>query len=630
MKRLFVFLKPYRVPISFVLILIFLQSLSDLYLPTLMADIVNYGVVEGNTSYIFKIGGFMLLVAAAGGLCSIAASYFSSKVSSGFGKSLRGEVFAHAENFSLQEFDKIGTASLITRTTNDITQVQQVLMMMMRMMIGAPMMCIGGIIMAVSKDAKLSLVIVAAIPVLAATIFIIARNGIPLFKVMQKKLDQLNLVLREGLTGIRVIRAFNRMGHEQTRFRTANKDLTGTATRVNRIMGAMMPMMMLIMNFASVAIVWFGGIRISEGHMQIGDLMAFLQYAMQIMFSLIMVSMMFVMIPRASVSAARIREVLDIVPDMKDGKLPQADRVRMTKGQVEFQDVTFHYPGAEKPALSGISFSAYPGETTAIIGGTGSGKTTLISLIPRFYDVNGGRILVDGVDVRELPQAELRSIIGFVPQKAVLFTGTIADNIRYGKEDATDEEVRHAAAVAQASEFIAEMKDGFESVIAQGGTNVSGGQKQRLSIARALVRKPEIYVFDDSFSALDFKTDALLRAALKRETGEATVLIVAQRVTTVMDADRIIVLEDGEIAGIGTHRELMGSCGVYREIVASQLSESALHEAESEILAEADAEGSVFGESEGLQRAGAGLVRPNSDEASGASFVTRNSKEETP
>ncbi|OXM82975.1 ABC transporter ATP-binding protein [Paenibacillus rigui] len=630
MKKLFAFLKPYRLPIGFVLALVFLQSLSDLYLPTLMSDIVDHGIVQGDTSYIFKIGGFMLLVAAAGGLCSIAASYFSAKVAAGFGKLLRGKVFTHVENFSLQEFDKLGTASLITRTTNDITQVQQVLTMMMRMMVSAPMMCIGGIIMAVSKDAKLSLVIVAVIPVLAAAIFLIARQGMPLFKAQQKKLDHLNLVLREGLTGIRVIRSFNRIEHEQTRFRAANRDLTDTATKVNRIMAAMMPVMMLVMNLASVAIVWFGGIRIDGGHMQVGDLMAFLQYAMQIMFSLIMVSMMFVMIPRASVSAARINEVLDMVPDMKDGDRAHAEQAQLHKGYVEFQDVAFSYPGAEKPALSGISFHARPGETTAIIGGTGSGKTTLISLIPRFYDVDQGRILVDGVDVRELPQADLRSKIGFVPQKAVLFTGTIADNIRYGKEGATMDEIKHAAETAQASGFIGEMKDGYDSVIAQGGTNVSGGQKQRLSIARALVRRPEIYVFDDSFSALDFKTDALLRAALKRETGEATVLIVAQRVTTVMDADRIIVLEDGEIAGMGTHRELMNICAVYREIVSSQLSETALREAMGAEEADSgNGEGSLSDAGGSAQQTEAGFTLRNSADASEAGFVSRNAKEGT-
>ncbi|KEQ23466.1 ABC transporter ATP-binding protein [Paenibacillus tyrfis] len=574
MLKLFAYLKPYRVPIAIVLALIFLQSLSDLYLPTLMADIVDIGVEQGDTSYILQIGGFMLLVAAAGTACSVAASYYSSKVAAGFGQRLRGSVFEHVENFSLQEFDRIGTASLITRTTNDITQVQQVLTMILRMMVSAPMLCIGGIIMAVSKDAKLSLVLIVIIPVLVGAIFFIASRGIPLFKEMQKKLDKLNLVLREGLTGIRVIRAFNRAGHEKRRFNDANLDLTGTALKVNRIMGAMMPVMMLTMNFATIAIIWFGGFRIDSGDMQIGSLMAFLQYAMQIMFSLMMVSMMFVMIPRASVSAARIREVLDMVPTLNDPE--QAKDGGTLKGHIEFQQVSFSYPGAEKPAIEDITFKAGPGEVTAIIGGTGAGKSTLISLIPRFYDVAGGRVLVDGTDVREMSQEALRAKIGFVPQKAVLFSGTIRDNIRYGKEDATEEETRHAADIAQATEFVSEMKDGFDSVIAQGGSNVSGGQKQRLSIARALVRQPDIYVFDDSFSALDFKTDAKLRAALREETGEATVLIVAQRVSTVIDADRIIVLDEGQIAGIGRHRELLDTCKVYHEIVSSQLSEDEL------------------------------------------------------
>ncbi|SCW83921.1 ATP-binding cassette, subfamily B [Paenibacillus tianmuensis] len=574
MLKLFAYLKPYRVPIAIVLALIFLQSLSDLYLPTLMADIVDIGVMQGDTPYILQIGGFMLLVAAGGTICSVVASYYSSKVAAGFGQRLRSSVFEHVENFSLQEFDRIGTASLITRTTNDITQVQQVLTMILRMMVSAPMLCIGGIIMAVSKDAKLSLVLIVIIPVLVGAIFLIASRGIPLFKAMQTKLDKLNLVLREGLTGIRVIRAFNRAGHEKRRFNDANLDLTGTALKVNRIMGAMMPVMMLTMNFATIAIIWFGGFRIDSGDMQVGSLMAFLQYAMQIMFSLMMVSMMFVMIPRASVSAARIREVLDMVPTLSDPE--QAKDGGTLKGHIEFQQVSFSYPGAEKPAISDITFKAGPGEVTAIIGGTGAGKSTLISLIPRFYDVAGGRVLVDGTDVREMTQETLRAKIGFVPQKAVLFSGTIRDNIRYGKEDATEEEIRYAADIAQASEFISEMKDGFDSVIAQGGSNVSGGQKQRLSIARALVRQPDIYVFDDSFSALDFKTDAKLRAALREETGEATVIIVAQRVSTVIDADRIVVLDEGGIAAIGRHRELLDTCEVYREIVTSQLSEDEL------------------------------------------------------
>ncbi|GIO57240.1 ABC transporter ATP-binding protein [Paenibacillus cineris] len=571
MLKLFRSLKPFWLLILFTFVLVFLQSMSDLYLPTLMSDIVDKGIIEGDIPYIWKIGSFMLAVALGGAICSIAASYLSAKVAGGFGRSMRSRVFQHVQNFSLQEFDKLGTASLITRTTNDIAQTQQVLTMMLRMMISAPMMCIGGIIMAVSKDAKLSLIIVVIVPVLAGSIALIAGMGMPLFKAMQVKLDKLNRVLRENLTGIRVIRSFNRIQHEQERFKEANHDLTSTAVRVNKIMAAMMPIMMIVMNLSTIAIVWFGGLRIRDGHMQVGDLMAFIQYAMQIMFSLIMVSMVFVMVPRASASAARINEVLSITPDIDDPLVAQSSEEG--RGYLEFRDVTFSYPGAEQPALSGISFTAKPGETTAIIGGTGSGKSTLLSLIPRFYDVAEGSVLVDGVDVREMTQEELRAKIGFVPQKALLFTGTIADNIRYGKKDATDEEIREAADIAQATEFIMNMKDGFESEIAQGGNNVSGGQKQRLSIARALVRRPEIYAFDDSFSALDFKTDAKLRSALKPVTRDATVLLVAQRVSTVMDADRIIVLDEGRIAGIGTHRELMETSDVYREIVSSQLSE---------------------------------------------------------
>jgi ATP-binding cassette subfamily B protein len=394
-------------------------------------------------------------------------------------------------------------------------------------------------------------------------------QAIPLFKLLQVKLDKLNLIINEGLTGVRVIRAFDRIKYEQKHFDDANLDLTSTAVKVNRTTVIMMPAMMLILNFATIGIIWFGGLRINSGEMQIGSLIAFLQYAMQILFALMMLSMMFVMLPRASASAVRINAVLDIEPEIKDADKTQA--VEAKSGYVEFQDVTFSYPGAAEPALCGISFQAQPGEVTAIIGGTGSGKSTLVSLIPRFYDVVGGKVLVDGVDVREMAQSQLRAKLGFVPQRAVLFTGTIAENIRFGKADATIEEISHAATVAQASDFIAEMPLGFDSVLAQGGTNVSGGQKQRLSIARALVRKPEIYIFDDTFSALDFKTDARLRAALKKETVTSTVLIVAQRVSTVMDADRIIVLDDGTVAGIGKHSELMQTCEVYREIVASQL-----------------------------------------------------------
>ncbi|GBF33896.1 lipid A export ATP-binding/permease protein MsbA [Desulfocucumis palustris] len=570
MIKLFRFLKPFGWSVAAVLALIFFQSLSDLYLPTLMSDIVDIGIVNGDTRYILNIGGLMLIFAAASALCMITAGFLSSKVAAGFGRNLRGMVFSRVESYSLYEFDSVGTASLITRTTNDITQIQQVLIIMMRMMVSAPMMCIGGVIMAASKDAVLSLIFVVVLPVLAGAILLIFRKGVPLFKAMQVNLDTLNRVLREGLTGIRVVRAFNRLGHERKRFLEANSRLTDTAIRVNKLMASLMPVMMLVLNLSTIAIVWFGGIRVDNGDMQVGDMMAFLQYATQIMFSLIMISFMFIMLPRAEASAVRINEVLNIVPEIKDPeKVKKPDSKR---GFVEFKNVTFSYPGAERPAISNISFLAGPGQVTAIIGGTGSGKSTLINLIPRFYDIDGGSILIDGVDVREMAQESLRAKIGFVPQKAVLFTGTIADNIRFGKEGATDDEVRRAAETAQAVEFITGMKDGFDSVIAQGGVNVSGGQKQRLSIARALVRKPEIYVFDDTFSALDFKTDARLRAALREETADATVLIVAQRVSTVMDADRIIVMEEGKIVGTGSHKELLNTCGVYREIVYSQLS----------------------------------------------------------
>ncbi|MED4585230.1 ABC transporter ATP-binding protein [Brevibacillus choshinensis] len=572
MLKLLHFLRPYRYMVVMTMVFVLLQSIANLYLPTLMSDIVNEGIVKENTGYIWKIGGLMLLVSAVGAALSVAASYLSSRAASGFGMRLRSSVFSHIEKFSLQEFDKLGTASLITRTTNDITQVQQVLNMMLRMMVMAPMMCIGGIIMALSKDAHLSLVIIVAIPILALAIFWIGSKGIPYFKAMQTKIDRLNLVLREYLTGIRVVRAFNRTEHEQDRFNQANEDLTATAIKANQIMAGMMPIMMLMMNVTSIAIIWFGGLRISTGHMQVGDLMAFLQYAMQILFSLMMASMMFSMVPRASASAVRIHEVLATDPVILDSEKAGATGAD-TRGQVTFDQVTFRYPGAEKPALSSISFTAMPGQVTAIIGGTGSGKSTLVSLIPRFYDIESGSVRIGNTDVRDMSQSTLRSKIGFVPQKALLFTGTIADNIRYGKEEATDEEVNHAAQVAQASDFIAGMKEGIHTVLAQGGANLSGGQKQRLSIARALVRRPDVYVFDDSFSALDFKTDAKLRAALKHETGEATVIIVAQRVNTVMDADQIVVLEEGEVAGIGTHQELLANSRVYKEIVKSQLTE---------------------------------------------------------
>jgi len=570
MLKLLKNLSVYKWIVLAILGLVFIQSMSDLFLPTLMADIIDKGVVVGDIPYIWKIGGIMLLVAALGAIASVVASYYSSKAAMGLGRDIRRKVFDHVENFSLQDFDEIGTASLITRTTNDITQVQQVVIMMLRMVVSAPIMLVGGIIMAVSKDAKLSLIIVAAMPILIGSVLLILYKGVPLFQTVQTRLDRLNLVLRENLTGIRVIRAFNREKQEQVRLKKANKDLTDVSIKVNKMMAFLMPVMMLVMNLTVVGVIWFGGLRIDNGAMQIGDLMAFIQYVMQIMFALVMASMMFVMIPRAAVSAKRINEVLAMKPTFLDEGTKKANK---EPGTLEFDSVSFSYPGAEAPALSDISFTAKSGKVTAIIGGTGAGKTTLINLIPRFYDVTSGTIRVNGVDIRESSQEEVRSKIGFVPQKALLFSGTIAENIRFGKQDATQAEIEHAARIAQAEDFISRMDDGYDAVISQGGSNVSGGQKQRLSIARALIRKPDIYIFDDSFSALDYKTDANLRAALKDETEQATVLIVAQRVSTVIDADQIIVIDNGGIAGIGTHEELLEHNQVYREIVKSQISE---------------------------------------------------------
>ena len=615
MRKLLVYLRPYRAMAALVLAFVFLQAMADLYLPTLMADIVNIGVVNGNIPFIWKTGGWMLLIAVAGAVCSVLASYFSSKTASGFGRDLRGEVFAHATRFSEKEFDRFGTASLITRTTNDITQVQLFLIMMMRMMLAAPMMAIGGIIMAMTLDAVLAVVILAVLPVLAAAILFVIRRSFPLFRRLQTLMDKLNLVQREGLTGVRVIRAFDRTGYERRRFDGANADLAETALKVNRIMALMMPMMMLIVNFSSLAIVWFGGIRIDHGRMTVGELMAFIQYSTMILFSFIALSFIFAIWPRASASAERIREVLETPSGIADGGDPASAEpaarpagsgdgapavspaassavssaaahaassdesagssaigpIGMRQATVEFRRVTFRYPGAEQPALEDISFAAKPGQVTAIIGGTGSGKSTLLKLILRFFDVESGSVRINGVDVREMPERELRALIGYVPQKALLFSGTIADNIRFGREDASDEEVRLAAETAQALEFIQGMEGQFGAHISQGGMNLSGGQKQRLAIARALVRRPSIYLFDDSFSALDARTDVRLRRALREVTKQATVLIVAQRVSTVMDADQIIVLDNGRMAGIGTHDELLKENDVYREIVASQL-----------------------------------------------------------
>ena len=568
MLKLFKGLKPYWTLVIGVLVLVFISTLTDLELPDLMSDIVDTGIVQGDVSYILGRGGVMLLVALLGTVCTILTSYLSSKIGMGFSRDLRKKVFEKVESFSLTEINEMGTASLITRTTNDINQVQMVVIMMMRMMLSAPLMIVGALIMALRKDVELSKVILVVIPIIIVTIAIIAKFTLPMFQKMQNKIDKLNLVVRENLTGIRVIRVFNKVEAEQERFNQASLEVSRIATMANRLMGALMPLMMLILNLSIIAVIWFGGIRINDGDLMVGDLMAFIQYLTQVMFSLLMLTMMFVLIPRAQASAVRINEVLEMespIQEPKEAIQPQL------KGYVEFKNVSFGYEGAEEYAISNISFVAKPGEVTAIIGGTGSGKSSILNMIPRFYDAAKGEVLVDGVNVRDINQQELRSKIGYVPQKAVLFTGTIRDNILYGKEDATDEEVRHALDIAQATDFVSKMKEGIESPISQGGTNVSGGQKQRLSIARAIVRKPEIYLFDDSFSALDFKTDAQLRAALKKETKDSTVIIVAQRVSTVMDATRILVMDEGHVVGMGTHEELLQTNEIYQQIVESQL-----------------------------------------------------------
>ena len=574
MLKIYRNLKPYLFFILGILVLQFLQAMANLYLPTLMADITNYGILKEDVPYIWRTGGRMLLVAAGGVVCAVLASFFGSRTAIGLGRSLRSQLFRRVEGFSLHEFDHFGASTLITRTTNDIIQIQTVTILIFNMMVSAPITAVAGTLLAYREDHGLTLILAVALPVIAGVVALLGSQAIPLFKLVQLKIDRVNLVLREKLTGIRVVRAFNRVEHERKRFDEASRDLTDTYIKVNRIIAFMTPVMMVIMNLVTLSILWFGAMRISNGSTNIGNLIAFMQYAMQILISLLMFTAMFIMIPRAQAAANRINEVLETRPEIEDPTAPR--HADAEKGYVEFRDVTFRYQGAEEPAVRGISFSAKPGETTAIIGGTGSGKSTVVNLIPRFYDVDAGHVLVDGVDVREMTQEELRAKIGFVPQKAILFTGTVADNLRYGKDDATDEEIRHAAEVAQAADFIDGMSEGYDTMLSEGGLNLSGGQKQRLSIARALVRRPEVYVFDDSFSALDFKTDAKLRAALKKETADATMILVAQRVGTVMDADRIIVLDEGGVAGIGTHKELMRSCEVYREIVSSQLSEEEL------------------------------------------------------
>ena len=570
MKRLLSrFLRPYRRSLVLVVVLVLIQSIANLYLPTLNADIINDGVAKGDARVIVSIGALMLVVTLLMGVAAIIAVYWSARIAMGFGRDVRDAIFGRVQSFSQMEVDGFGTASLITRSTNDVQQVQMLLMMALSLMIAAPIMMLGGIFMALRMNARLSLLLVVILPVMTAFIAIVAMKALPMFRAMQVKLDGINRILREKLSGIRVIRAFDRTTHEERRFEEANDDLTATTLRVTRLFALMMPTIMLIVNLSTVAVMWFGSLQVGHGDMSIGSLTAFLTYLMQILFSILMASMMFVMLPRAAASGDRIAEVLEVVTSIGDPASPAPSPARI--GTLEFRDVEFRYPGAEAPVLSGISFSAAPGETTAIVGSTGSGKSTLVNLVPRLFDVTGGAVLVDGVDVRDLAQLDLWSRIGLVPQRAFLFSGTVGSNVREGREDATDDEVWHALEVAQAKGFVEEMEGGLDAPITQGGTNVSGGQRQRLAIARAIARRPGIYIFDDSFSALDFTTDARLRSALRAETEHATVLIVAQRVGTIMHADRIVVLAEGTLAGAGTHAELLETCETYREIVYSQL-----------------------------------------------------------
>jgi ATP-binding cassette subfamily B multidrug efflux pump len=568
-------LRPYWRQILVVLVLLLVQAIANLYLPTLNADIINYGVVTGDTAYILRMGGLMLLVTLVFVIASIIAVYWGSKVAMGFGRDVRGALFRRVQSFSQAEVNRFGTPSLITRTTNDVQQVQMVVLMMLNVVISAPMMAIGGIIMALRLNVPLSAVILVAIPVMGVFIGLVMWRAIPLFMSMQKKIDRINQVTREMLSGVRVIRAFDRTAYEERRFEGVNTDLTTTTLGVGRLFALMMPILTLILNLSTVAIMWFGGIQVADHGMPIGDLTAFLTYIVQILLAVLMATIMFVMVPRAAVSAQRIQEVLETQPTIVDPEEPAVAQAEA--GLVEFRDVEFRYPGAEEPVLSGISFTARPGETTAIVGSTGSGKTTLISLIPRFYDVTGGAVLLDGVDVREMAQQDVWRRIGLVPQKSFLFSGTVADNLRHGDERAADEQLWHYLEIAQGREFVEEMPEKLEEHVAQGGSSVSGGQRQRLAIARALAKKARIQIYDDSFSALDVTTDARLRAALRKHTADATVIIVAQRVGTIMHADQIIVLEDdGTIAGIGTHHELLQSSETYREIVSSQLGEESV------------------------------------------------------
>ena len=549
--------------------------MANLWLPDKMSEIVNNGIIKQDMPAIWHNGLAMILVTAAGGLCSIVIGFLASRIATGMAQKLRTELFERVESFALADFNKFSTASLITRSTNDIQQIQMTSILLLRLALMAPIMAIGGLQKAIHNAPNLSWIIALAVSVLLVVIAVLFVIAVPRFKKLQTLVDKLNLVTRENLVGLKVIRAFHNEKIEQKKFQQANAELNKMNLFVNRLMMLLDPIMTLVMNFSSVAIVWFGAHLISSGNLQIGNMMAFLEYAMQVIISFLLLSMVFIMVPRAAVSVKRVGEVLDTLPSIVDPQSPQQLPDDAT-GKIEFKDVTFTYPDADLPVLSSINFTAEPGQTTAFIGSTGSGKSTLINLIPRFYDVSAGQILLDGVDIRQLKLEDLYDQIGYVPQKGVLFSGTIASNIKYGNAKASQKLVEKSAKIAQAAEFINELKNGYKNDIAQGGSNVSGGQRQRLSIARAIAVEPNVYIFDDSFSALDFKTDAKLRSALAKETKHKTVLIVGQRINTIMNADKIIVLDEGKIVGQGTHQELMKNCEVYQEIAASQLSEDDL------------------------------------------------------
>lgn len=571
MLKLAKYLKPY-VPLIFVAVFfLFVQALAELSLPALMAEIVDTGISSGNSRWILNAGLRMLAVTTAAGFAAILVGLAASRVAAGATRDIRRALFTHIERFSVGEFDSFSTASLLTRTTNDITQLQHLILMSLRMVLFAPVMGVGSIIMTVRTSVSMSWILALAVLIIIGIIILVFLIAMPRFRIIQKLVDRLNLVSREHLEGLMVIRAFGTEDFEKERFSKANSDLTKVNLFVNRVMVILSPAMMLIMNGVGLLIIWVGAKEIAASNMQVGQMMAYLQYAMQVIMSFLMLSMMFIMIPRAAVSGDRIAEVLSTEPQIKN-PINAGSLAPELRGVIEFRNVSFRYPGADEDALQSISFTANPGETVAFIGSTGSGKSTLINLIPRFYDVSSGQVFVSGIDVRNVRQEALRKEIGYVPQKGSLFSGTIKSNIQYGKPSAAETDVVEAATIAQAHSFISEMEGGYGAHISEGGSNVSGGQRQRLSIARAIVRKPAVYIFDDSFSALDFKTDADLRRELKTHTKEATVLIVAQRISTILNADKIIVLDTGKIAGVGTHKELLQSCRLYKEIASSQLS----------------------------------------------------------